>query len=163
VTRTHVVAGRRFELDREQVERALAGELPEPLRDHFVVVAGRRYPPKQALAAVTGLDRADFTTHQARRILARLGFVAGRRSRAERDAGPVTSDARAPHGGRQAEALRPFIGKWVALGDRPWEVLVAADTPQDVLAWLARHGRRASGGMFRVPESERDAEVVGPL
>jgi hypothetical protein len=74
----HTIAGRRFELDREAVERALTPELPEPLRDHYVVVAGRRYPPKQALAAVTGLDRADFTTHQARRILTRLGFV-GRR------------------------------------------------------------------------------------
>lgn len=157
------MAGRRFTLDRDEVERVLAGELPEPLRDHFVVVAGRRYPPKQALAAVTGLDRADFTTHQARRILTRLGFVAGRRSHAERNRGRVTTDARAPHGGRQAEALRPFIGKWVALGDRPWDVLVAADTPQDVLAWLARHGRRATGGMFRVPEGEHEAEVIGPL
>jgi hypothetical protein len=163
VSRTHVVAGRRFDLDREQVERALAGELPEPVRDHYVVVAGRRYPPKQALAAVTGLDRADFTTHQARRILTRLGFVAGRRSQTDHGREAATTDSRGPHGGRQAEALRPFVGKWVALGETPWEVLVAAATPQEVLAWLARHGRRASGGMFRVPESERDAELIGPL
>jgi hypothetical protein len=26
------------------------------------LVRGRRFPPKQVLAAVTGLDRADFTT-----------------------------------------------------------------------------------------------------
>jgi hypothetical protein len=160
--RTHTVAGRRFELDRESVERVLARVLPEPVRDHYVVVAGRRYPPKQALSAVTGFDRADFTTHQARRILTRLGLVAGRRSR-DGEPASTTTDLRAPHGGRQAEALRPFIGKWVALGDRPWEVLVAADSPQEVLAWLARHGRRASSGMFRVPESEREADVIGPL
>jgi hypothetical protein len=159
----HTIAGRRFELDREAVERALTPELPEPLRDHYVVVAGRRYPPKQALAAVTGLDRADFTTHQARRILTRLGFVAGRRSKTDGAGRPQASDPGAPHGGRQADALRPFVGKWVALGDSPWEVLVAADSPQHVLAWLARHGRRASGGMFRVPENEREAEVIGPL
>jgi hypothetical protein len=156
------VAGRRFRLDRESVEDALSGELPEPLRDHYVIVAGRRYPPKQVLEAVTGVDRADFTTHQARRILTRLGFVAGRRSR-DGEPASTTTDVRAPHDGRQAEALRPFIGKWVALGDSPWDVLVAADTPQEVLAWLARHGRRASSGMLRVPESERETEVIGPL
>lgn len=157
---THVVAGRRFALDREQVERALAGELPEPVRDHFVVVAGLRYPPKQALAAVTGLDRADFTTHQARRILTRLGFVAGRRSRRMEAAEP-TADSRRPHGGRQAEALRPYVGKWVALAD-PTEVLVAADTPQEVVAWLARHGRKA-WLMLRVPETPEETEVFGPI
>jgi len=40
------------------------------------VINGRRWPPKQVLALVTGLDRADFTTHQARRALTRLGFPA---------------------------------------------------------------------------------------
>lgn len=156
----HVVAGRRFTLDAEQVERALADELPEPVRDHYVVVSGRRYPPKQALAAVTGLDRADFTTHQARRILTRLGFVAGRRSR-DSDAAKAITDPARPHGGKQADALRPYLGKWVALAD-PTEVLVAADTPQEVLEWLARHGRKA-WGMFRVPQSEQETEVLGPI
>jgi hypothetical protein len=33
------------------------------------------------IALATGLDRADFTTHQARRILRRLGFTAARRTR----------------------------------------------------------------------------------
>ena len=37
--------------------------LPDPVREHYAVVHGRRYPPKQVLACVTGLDRADFTTH----------------------------------------------------------------------------------------------------
>jgi len=160
VARTHVVAGQRFTLDQEQVERTLAGELPEPVRDHYVVVSGRRYPPKQALAAITGLDRADFTTHQARRILTRLGFVAGRRSR-DGDGAEATTDGARPHGGRQAQALRPYVGKWVALS-APTEVLVAADSPQEVLAWLARHGRTA-WGMLRVPESPRETEVIGPI
>jgi hypothetical protein len=62
-----------------------------------------------------------------------------------------------PHGGRQAEALRPYVGQWVAL-DGPTDVLVAADTPQEVLAWLARHKRRAAYGMFRVPASVTEAE-----
>lgn len=62
-----------------------------------------------------------------------------------------------PHGGQQAEALRPYVGKWVALA-RATDVLVAADSPQEVLAWLARHECRASYGMFRVPTSLADAE-----
>lgn len=48
--------------------------MPEPLRGHYVLVEGRRYPPKQVLSLATGLDRADFATHQARRTLKRLGF-----------------------------------------------------------------------------------------
>jgi hypothetical protein len=157
----YTIAGRRFRLERRAVEKAVANELPDPIRDHFVVVGGRRFPPKQALAAVTGLDRADFTTHQARRILMRLGFTAGRRSReAVRE---VADDERRrlPYGGRQAEALAPYVGKWVALGE-PTEVLVAADTPQEVLAWLSKHGRRTSG-MFRVPASAEETEILGPI
>jgi hypothetical protein len=159
---TYTVAGRHFRLEPRLVEEALADELPDPIRDHFVVVRGRRFPPKQVLSAVTGLDRADFTTHQARRILMRLGFTAGRQSG---DGGQgLAGEARAglPYGGRQADALAPYIGKWVALGE-PTEVLVAADTPQEVLAWLAKHGRRATGGMFRVPATEREAEGLAPL
>ncbi len=48
-------------------------------RGHFVVVGTRRFPRKQVVGELTGLDRADFTTHQARRPLIRLGFSAGRR------------------------------------------------------------------------------------
>jgi hypothetical protein len=73
------VAGESFELDATRVEHALAGLDPEPIREHYVVVGSRRYPPKQVLAAVTRLDRADFTTHQARSILRRLGFGVHRR------------------------------------------------------------------------------------
>ena len=68
------VSGHRFDLDPRAVEAALQGALPEPIQEHFVVINGRRWPPKQVLALVTGLDRADFTTHQARRALTRLGF-----------------------------------------------------------------------------------------
>jgi hypothetical protein len=154
------VAGHEFDLERMRVERALEHELPDPVVEHYVVVRGRRFPPKQVLACVTGLDRADFTTHQARRVLKRLGFVAARASTTE--PGPLDGEAGdGPHHGRQAAALRPYVGQWVALAG-PTEVLVAADTPQDVLAWLSRHGLRATG-MFRVPEDLEEAEGVAPL
>src|SRR5580704_18580204 len=118
------VSGHQYSLDSQGVEVALQGALPEPILEHFVVISGRRWPPKQVLALVTGLDRADFTTHQARRALTRLGFPAGRaagrrehRMRAVQAAGPSGSAAGEPDGEPQTlvEALRPFIGLWVAV------------------------------------------------
>jgi hypothetical protein len=153
------IAGEEFELDPNQVEACLQDSLPDPLYEHYVVVRGRRYPPKQVLSCATGLDRADFTTHQARRVLRRLGFVAARVTRGEDDAAAGGGDG--PRGGRQADALRPHVGKWVALAG-PTDVLVAADTPAEVLAWLARHERRAPYGMFRVPDSNAEAEGAAP-
>jgi hypothetical protein len=153
------ISAHEFELDADAVEKVADRVLPDPIRTHYVVVRGRRYPPKQVLEYVTGLDRADFTTHQARRILKRLGFVAAR-VKAEQDL-PGEASGNGPYGGRQAAALAPHLGKWVALAS-PTDVLVAADTPEDVLAWLARHERRAPYGMFRVPSSTREAEGLAP-
>jgi hypothetical protein len=152
------IAGRRIELDRDEIENSLRDVLPEPIRDHYVVVGGRRYPPKQVISCVADVDRADFTTHQARRIMRRLGFTT---ARAGDEAEPVADENGGPHGGRQAAALRPYVGKWVALAS-PTEVLVAADSPQEVVAWLARHERRAAYGMFRVPLSVEDADGAAP-
>jgi hypothetical protein len=160
------VAGRHLALEAETVEHCMRRWLPDPVREHYVVVSGRRFPPKQVLACVTGLDRADFTTHQARRILRRLGFVAARvrpREHGDPEARPAVDVEREgrPLGGRQANALRPFIGQWVALAG-PTEVLVAAETPQEVLGWLAKHDRRAPYGMFRVPSNVVEAEGAAP-
>ena len=153
------IAGTAFELERDAVEEAVDPVLPDPVREHYVVVGGRRFPPKQVISEVTGLDRADFTTHQARRVLKRLGFNAARVDRGDRGDEPGAGDG--PHGGRQAQALAPFVGKWVALG-APTDVLVAADSPEDVVAWLARHERRAVYGMFRVPASVAEGEGAAP-
>jgi hypothetical protein len=58
-----------------------------------------------------------------------------------------------------AEALRPFIGLWVAVrGD---EVLVAAASPKEVVAWLSRHRQRAQS-MFRVVDSEQAITGAAP-
>jgi hypothetical protein len=180
--RSVTVAGKEFRLTKRAVERALGRSLPEPVRDHFVVVSGRRWPPKQVLALVTGLDRADFTTHQARRVLTRLGFTASRLGTRSRDSassrGPqrrarakATTGASAdsahvagPQASAEpatlADALRPFIGQWVAIrGD---EVLVAAPAPRHVVAWLAEHGQQAQS-VFRVPGSEESIGGAAPL
>jgi hypothetical protein len=152
------ISGQPFQLERTEVERCLGDLLPDPVQEHYVVVRGRRFPPKQVLSCATGLDRADFTTHQARRILMRLGFVA---ARAQRSRETEDRESDEPQVGRQADALRPYVGQWVALAG-PTDVLIAADTPQEVLAWLARHERRASYGMFRVPASLSEAEGIAP-
>ena len=156
---TFQIAGQQVTLDRGAVERGLDGVLPEPVREHYVIVGGRRFPPKQVVSLLTGLDRADFTTHQARRVLKRLGFVAARKQRRTVGTPPAGGPA-LPHGGRQAAALAPYVGRWVALGE-PDEVLVAANTAREVVAWLARHEQRASG-IFRVPSSAAEAEGLAP-
>jgi hypothetical protein len=153
------IARRPFTLDPRSVERAAAKVLPEPLVDHFAVVGGRRYPPKQVISLATGLDRADFTTHQARRVLSRLGFVVGRKSSSEPPKKPPTEGGRGPYGGAEAERLRPFIGQWVAQRNR--DVLVAARDPRAVIAWLERYNQQADA-MFMVPADEAQARGAGP-
>jgi hypothetical protein len=164
---TMTVSGHQYNLDSRSVEAVLQGALPEPIHEHFVVINGRRWPPKQVLALITGLDRADFTTHQARRALTRLGFPAGR-AVSPRGRHPVTSRAATPPSAASAtdgrpeplaEALRPFIGLWVAVrGD---DVLVAAPSPKEVVAWLAQHRQRAQS-MFRVVDSEQAITGAAP-
>ncbi len=152
------IAGKAFVLDPRSVTETMGQTLPEPLTDHFAVVGGRRFPPKQVVATVTGVDRADFTSHHARRILRRLGFSVGRRSA---QAMPRPDPGlEGPYGGAQAEALRPYVGKWVAL--RGPEVLVAADAPEDVVAWLQEHDV-PTDGMLRVPARREDMEGGGPF
>lgn len=163
---TMTVSGHQYSLDPRSVEAALQGALPEPIHEHFVVINGRRWPPKQVLALVTGLDRADFTTHQARRALTRLGFPAARaaspRTRHQvtsRTPTPPSADSGTDSHPPLVEALRPFIGLWVAVrGD---EVLVAASSPKEIVAWLSQHRQRAQS-MFRVVGSEEAITGAAP-
>ena len=152
-----VVAQREFAFEAAEIERRCRDVMPDPLDEHYVVVVGRRFPPKQVIGLLTGLDRADFNTHQARRILSRLGFNVGRLSRRPRSTS--TPDRPGPHHGEEADLLRPFAGRWVA--QRGLEVLAAADTPQAVLAWLERHNQQADA-MFRVPLDETEATGAAP-
>jgi hypothetical protein len=156
VTRSVQINGKRFELDSDSIVHTVSRALPEPIRDHYVVIGGRRFPPKQVIALATGLDRADFTTHQARRILRGLGFVAARRGGQHAAHMP-----KSPNGSESSgvEHLRPHIGEWVAV--RGEEVLVGAATPGEVLAWLSQHDQQADS-MFRVPENETSAGGAAP-
>ncbi len=57
------------------------------------------------------------------------------------------------------DALRPHIGEWVAIKDD--QVLVAAASASEVIAWLSRHDRQADS-LFRVPENEAAAGGLAP-
>lgn len=144
--RRFTINGATFELDGAGVERVVADVLPEPINEHFAVVRGRRYPPKQMIGLATGVDRADFTTYQARRILRRLGFsvdrLAPRSANVDGDAAPRSADV------VPAERLRTFAGEWVAV--RGGEVLVAADSVRRVRDLrLPRVGGASSRGVTR--------------
>ena len=156
--RAVVIAGNRFEFQRSTVTKAMRKVLPEPLNQHYVVIGGRRYPPKQVIAELTGLDRADFTTHQARRVLLRLGFPAARTTSKPRTG--TQRRSRKERASRRADELRPYIGQWVATAGE--EVLVSAKTAAEVVGWLAEHGKTAES-MFRVPGSDAAAGGVAPL
>lgn len=155
---TGVLNGREYALEEHEVVRTLAHVEPEPVRDHYVVIEGRRFPPKQVLSVVLGLDRADFTTYQARTILRRLGLIAGRRGEEPAVPPPQPAAIRLwearrptrPDGSERgsAEALRPYVGQWVAVV--AGEVVAAGASPRDVLRALERE-RVTAESMFRVP------------
>jgi hypothetical protein len=93
-----VLNGVSYLLDAPSVRSALRGGAPDEVREHWVDVDGVRWPPKQALAFATGIDRSEFTSHRALGLLERLGFCtspwgAGQRaSSAGRTATPHTAD-----------------------------------------------------------------------
>lgn len=57
------------------VVRAVCEQLrPEPMREHWVLVGERRFPPKQVVYAATGIPRTEYNSHQALAALRRCGF-----------------------------------------------------------------------------------------
>ena len=162
VQRQFKIAGQPFTLRHGDVVRAARALDPEPISSHFVVVGSRRFPPKQVISAVTGLDRADFTTHQARRTLMRLGFAAGRRAGSGVANSPPSGSGQGQYSGDVplADRLLSLTGRWVAIKDD--DVLHAAGTPQELVGWLNKHGQKADT-VYRVPESESAATGLAPL
>jgi hypothetical protein len=161
ISRHVKIAGQPFVIRNGDVLRAVRTLEPEPITAHFVVIGARRFPPKQVLSEVTGLDRADFTTHQARRTLIRLGFVAGRRPSKSVSSRLVGSRVHSSADSDQlGERLRSFSGEWVAIKDD--DIIHAARTPRELVDWLSHHGQKADS-MFRVPEDELAMSGLAPL
>jgi type I restriction enzyme R subunit len=66
-----------------------------------------------------------------------------------------------PPRGHQAEALRPYVGMWVALGD-PDEILAASEDPRSLVAELKSRGLTARSGILRVPRDPTRTPLSAP-
>ena len=131
--------GRHHSLSREIVEQRLSGVVPEAIRKHAVRVNDTWFPVVQAFEAATGIPRAEFISHTARRHLAALGLdVAGQfapRS-APAPSPPSAPDSQAAH--QHASRTDPFE-EWhteanvqaalvTALAAEGWRILSVANT-----------------------------------
>jgi hypothetical protein len=63
-----------YEYSKEDFERELIGLEPEIIRQYYVEINGKQFPPKQVIAHVLNLGKVEFTTMDAANILRRLGF-----------------------------------------------------------------------------------------
>lgn len=152
MTSVHATIARHpFDLSRDEVEVTMQGVSPEAIRAHYVIVGGRRFPPKQVIGAVTGLDRSAFISTQARSILDRLGFTVGRLGSPPRDPVPLPDAPSAADErlAREAEMLRPYVGQFVAVDPEWTEVVASGPDPRSVSRALKAIGR--IGVIFQVP------------
>ncbi len=144
IAREVKIAGQPFVLRSSDLVRVMQGVDPEPITSHYVVVGTRRFPPKQIISELTGVDRADLPP-TTRGEPVRLGFPAGRRPLEQRASlrafPPPARDGPPP----LADRLWPFAGSWVAIRDV--DVLHSTESPQELVAWLNRHGQK-SDSMF---------------
>ncbi|MEU5406698.1 hypothetical protein [Nocardia asteroides] len=81
-------------IDASAIE-AISRVAPEPIREHWAVVAGTRYPPKQVYQLITGLPRSAFTSHRALTELRKLGLKTSTYT-PPRSSGATTDDPDAP-------------------------------------------------------------------
>jgi len=65
----------RFELTKEDFERAVKGVPPARVQKYSVTIRGVRYPTRQVVALGTGCPSIEFTSAAAYRILQKFGFV----------------------------------------------------------------------------------------
>ncbi len=160
-----VLNGQAHDLDASQVEAALSGVAPEPVREFGVRVNGTVYPVKQALAVVLGVPRTDFQSQTARRHLSSLGFEVlgtptsrsaphlvsslGRAGTAQA-AAPAVDD---PHGWPWEGHVQSLFAAY--LHSQGWLVTAMADTATkapgvDVLA--SKEGRRVGAEVKGFPK-----------
>lgn len=74
-----VIRGKKLVVSSEDVKRVAKDLLPEDIRKYYVVVNGRKFPPKQLLEGIlkvkgVKMDRLLFTTKDACYLFTRLGL-----------------------------------------------------------------------------------------
>ena len=66
--------GRIYDVQRQEIEKKMAGVVPETGRRFFVALDRVQYPVKQVFGKALGLPVAAFSTAYAYNVLSRLGF-----------------------------------------------------------------------------------------
>jgi 5-methylcytosine-specific restriction protein B len=66
--------GKTYRLSRFGVSGALASETPERIGKYGVIINGKEFPIRQALAKATGTSKIEWNTTHAYQILRKLGF-----------------------------------------------------------------------------------------
>lgn len=113
----------------------ILGSIPDPIRTHWVEIDGRRWPAKQAFEVATGINRSEFISHEAVRLLARMGFTTSELPRSASTTAPRTPLPRPAVAAKTSahEALSAFITLDRFLQEQPLTAAVA-----DLEAALAR-------------------------
>lgn len=73
-TITFTVRGKVFNKQPSDFRAAVTNLQPGRIYKYSTVIGGRRYPIRQVLAAVTGLEAIAITSQDAYRILQKFGF-----------------------------------------------------------------------------------------
>ncbi len=68
------LGGRDYEIDSEDVRRLGSRLQPKPLDKYWVKIGEQKFPPKQLVAELLEIPVASFTTMDAQRVLAAIGF-----------------------------------------------------------------------------------------
>jgi hypothetical protein len=111
-----IVGGREFDETPEGIERKMSNVEPESIREYHVIVSGRAYPPKQVLATVTGWPRMSFTTMEAQRVLAKLGFPS-RQGKVRTQPAASMTEATQGVGGRRLESRMSSLESALAVAN----------------------------------------------
>jgi hypothetical protein len=124
-THRFVLNGRSMELDPAVVTALMFGVVPEDVREHGVQIGGRTFPVKQVFEIATGLPRAEFTSHIARRHLAALGLQLSGSIRPTHDQPQPATPLEAGDWPWEGRVQALFIA---ALNEHGWQIDSQADT-----------------------------------
>jgi len=71
------INGRQYTSSKKAVERTLKNISPKKVNTYYIIVHGKRFPVKQALAETLKIGRSTFITTDAHRQLEKMGFEVG--------------------------------------------------------------------------------------
>lgn len=74
---TFTINGKQYTCSKKDVERTLKNLSPGKVNTYYIMVYGKRYPVKQALAETLKIGRSTFITTDAHRQLEKMGFKVG--------------------------------------------------------------------------------------